>query len=157
MTGDGKLLSNYRKYLVIMHVTIADGKQAQVLRTGTVKINSNLSLYNLLHVLHLKFNLLSVGKTITDNYCHVIFSSDECLLQERSMKLKIGCAKRTRGQFLLHAENPQSCVLYNQKNSTQIEKSDCNKGLVCKQILLLHKRPGHPNFQYMNKILSVLH
>lgn len=73
MTGDVKLLTHYRKCIMFRHVTIAVGKAAQVISTGTIKMNLSLTLKKVLHVQHLKFNILSVEKLITKTQLSCIF------------------------------------------------------------------------------------
>ena len=60
-------------------VKIADGSFSVVVGVGIVKINPNISLQAVLHVLNLSCNLLSISKITKDLNCVVNFSHSVCV------------------------------------------------------------------------------
>ena len=61
------------------HVKIADASYSVVVGVGIVKINPNISLQAVLHVLNLSCNLLSISKITKDLNCVVNFSPSVCV------------------------------------------------------------------------------
>ena len=60
-------------------VKIADDSFSVVVGVGIVKINPNISLQAVLHVLNLSCNLLSISKITKDLNCVVNFSHSVCV------------------------------------------------------------------------------
>lgn len=71
----------------VEYITIPDdGKKVAIKNVGTVQLNSNMLLHNVLHVPEFQFNLLSVKRLCKDFNCEVLFTPDKCLLQGLSQK-----------------------------------------------------------------------
>ncbi|KAL2937556.1 Retrovirus-related Pol polyprotein from transposon RE1 [Bienertia sinuspersici] len=61
-------------------ITVANGKKVVVEHIGTVFFEDEVQLDNVLHVLGVKFNLISTHKLCKDLCCTIVFTSDKCLL-----------------------------------------------------------------------------
>uniref|UniRef100_A0A803LAE5 Reverse transcriptase Ty1/copia-type domain-containing protein n=1 Tax=Chenopodium quinoa TaxID=63459 RepID=A0A803LAE5_CHEQI len=62
-------------------ITVPDGRKVIVKYIGSVRLNNNIVLHNVLHVLEFKFNLISVHKLCKDMNCRVYFTHSECFIQ----------------------------------------------------------------------------
>ena len=73
------------------YITIPDGSKVLVQHIGTVKINDDIILHNVLHVPQFQFNLISVHKLCTDLHCEVHFSHTQCFLfSQKGKKIPLG-------------------------------------------------------------------
>ncbi|XP_021854211.2 uncharacterized protein [Spinacia oleracea] len=67
-------------------ITIPDGRRVGIQHKGTVTINDNIQLKDVLHVPDFLYNLLSINKLCKDQNCTVSFTADKCYVQGHSMK-----------------------------------------------------------------------
>lgn len=79
MTNNLTLLNSYKVFTLPRVVRIANGINLKVLGRGEVRLADILILRDVLHVPHLRFNLIFVSKITQDNHCLAVFSSSECL------------------------------------------------------------------------------
>ena len=73
--------------------------QAHVTHIGTVHCSSFLTLTNVFHILSFKINLLSISQLTKSINCDVIFSSSQCIFQDRATKEMIGRGSAQNGFF----------------------------------------------------------
>jgi len=57
-----------------VHVTLPNGSEILAVKKGTVHLDSNLRLNNVLFVPGLNYNLISIAQLIADNICEVLFT-----------------------------------------------------------------------------------
>ena len=57
---------------------------------GTVRIFEDLFIQNVLFVPNFSYNLISISKLISRSNCTIIFSTNECLIQDKISTKKIG-------------------------------------------------------------------
>uniref|UniRef100_A0A803MB71 Retrotransposon Copia-like N-terminal domain-containing protein n=1 Tax=Chenopodium quinoa TaxID=63459 RepID=A0A803MB71_CHEQI len=62
-------------------ITIPDGKRVKNMHIGTVRINDDILLQDVLHVPGFQFNLISVHKLCKDMNCGVNFTANTCTIQ----------------------------------------------------------------------------
>ncbi|KAF7812209.1 Retrovirus-related Pol polyprotein from transposon TNT 1-94 [Senna tora] len=86
---------------ITQSVKIPDGTMVKVSGIGSVKISANLTLLNVLHVLTLTCNLLSVSKLTRGNHCAANFKSHACSFEDLASGKMIGSAKECNGLYLL--------------------------------------------------------
>ncbi|KAL2893985.1 Retrovirus-related Pol polyprotein from transposon RE1 [Bienertia sinuspersici] len=67
-------------------ITLANGKTVQVEHVENVIFGNGVVLKNVLHVLGVKFNLISTNKLCKDLCCTIVFTKDKCLIQGCSQK-----------------------------------------------------------------------
>lgn len=67
-------------------ITIPDGKKVKVLHIGTVKLNDDITLKNVLHVPEFQFRLISVSKLCEDFSCIIVFTNNQYFLQGHSLR-----------------------------------------------------------------------
>lgn len=68
-------------------ITVPYGSNIRVLRTGSVVLNDQITLHNVLHVPSFHFKLISVHKLCTDLDCQLIINSNACFLQDHFQKV----------------------------------------------------------------------
>ena len=79
MTFESSLFITYSPCPSTRKVVTADGTLTTVAGIGDVQINSSLTLKNVLHVLKLSTNLISIHKLTHDLCCQVTFNDTYCI------------------------------------------------------------------------------
>ena len=97
---------------------------------GIVHCSSSLILKDVFHIPSFKFNLLSISQLTKSSNCDVLFSSSQCIFQDRATKMTIGQVSARNGLFYLDAG-----FIFNSAFSFK----HCNK------FYLWHSRLGHPS------------
>jgi len=97
-------------------------------KQGIVKLNSNITLYDVLLVPGLTCNLISVAQLINDLMCIVTFTPQLCVIQDLSLRMPIGVDEQRRGVYL-----------FKDAPLKQVKK---NQGVTCN---VWHQRLGHPS------------
>ena len=62
---------------------------------------SSLILKDVFHIPSFKFNLLSISQLTKSSNCDVLFSSSQCIFQDRATKMTIGQGSARNGLFYL--------------------------------------------------------
>ncbi|KAE8721931.1 pentatricopeptide repeat-containing protein [Hibiscus syriacus] len=101
MTGNINILEEYSESSLPASIKIADGSLTTVKGSGSVTLNKNLLLHNVLYVPRLACNLLSVSKLIKDFGCNVVFGTGGCIFQTQGSKRVIGSARLGKGLYTL--------------------------------------------------------
>lgn len=83
-------------------IIVADGSTITVVGIGDVQVTSKLMLKNVLHVLQLSTNLVSIQKLIKDLNDSVIFRNSCCDFQDQSSGKRIELAKEHNELYYLH-------------------------------------------------------
>lgn len=81
-------------------VSLPTGKSIPVKHLGSVKLNEQLWLKDVLHIPSFKFNLISVSKLLQDTRYNLIFTFGQCLVQD-VLGTTVGLAKQMNGLYLL--------------------------------------------------------
>ena len=87
MTSYSSLLTNCKPLHNPVHVTLPDGTLKLVAQTSQVQLYQAVALNNVLHVPEFKYNLLPVGKLLSNHNLCAIFYLDQCLFEDLSTKL----------------------------------------------------------------------
>ena len=127
-------------------VTLPDGTTVHIAKTGTVIINSEITLTNVLYVPQFRFNLISVSALLNSCCTNVLFTTNQCFLQGSSQILRIGTAKKIGNLYYLqqetnssqHCSIPTACNVFSNKHQW-------------------HTRLGHPSVLITNKINKKFH
>ena len=101
MKGCEKLFLSYNPSLGSFKVKIAYGSLSMVTRTRNIRINPNIELHSVLHILNLSCNLPSISKLIRDLMCGAHFIESSYVFQDLTLGTKIGNAKEYEGYIIL--------------------------------------------------------
>lgn len=118
-------------------------------KSGTVKLNENLTLYNVLFVPDFNCNLISAYQLSSSNQCSLLFYHCSCVIQAQPSLRIIGLAKVYNNLYLLS----QDFSFFNVYNNHVTMKS-CNYNVSTK-FSLWHYRLGHPSYNVINKIKQI--
>jgi len=84
-----------------------------------VKLNSSITLLNVLFVPGLTCNIISIAQLIDDLICTVTFTPKLCVIQDLSLRSTIGVGKQRIGVYLfqeeVEANQVKTCDLWHQR------------------------------------------
>lgn len=148
MTSEVKMFDSYLPLAGGRSIQTATGSSSPIVGTGTVYLSDKLHLDSVLHVPHLSCNLLSISKLTKQLNCSAHFFPSYCVLQDLSSGMTIGTAKEYEGLYYLDVSTVSvlSCGISGLASTT----NDNN-------IVLWHKRMGHPSFSYLQRMFPHLH
>ncbi|XP_019173414.1 PREDICTED: uncharacterized protein LOC109168989 [Ipomoea nil] len=134
MTGNINLLSNI-KQTDPCNIGLPDGSRVIAVKSRTIYLTDNLILMNVLFVLVLSCNLISVSQLTKDSKCETRFTDKSCVLQD--LKTTIGVGEHREGLYYFKQDGKQKAF-----NAVKEHSFD-----------LWHKRFGHPS----SRVLSFVH
>ncbi|KAK2413561.1 putative mitochondrial protein [Trifolium repens] len=105
-------LQNFTSYKTIPPFTMGlpNGHKTNATISGTVKISSSITLYNVYYIPSFTVNLISVTKLLTSLDCHITFHPNNCLIVQNSTKKMIGTAERHGDLYALQVHAPVSLL-----------------------------------------------
>ena len=112
-------------------VCLPDGSNSAATKEGTVVLDKNFCLNNVLYVPGLTCKLISMSQLIDHYNCIVQFTNKFCVIQNRTSRMLIGAGERRDGLYYFWG------VM-----NVKAMKIDCMGSLD-----LWHKRLGHPSLQ----------
>ncbi|CAL9024038.1 unnamed protein product, partial [Prunus brigantina] len=121
-------------------VELPNGSRVDIISTGSLKINSDLVIKDVLSVPSFNVNLLSVSKITRDLHCTIIFHPGFCILQDLTTKKVIGLGKEHNGLYYLTKPTDIKPPPAAHTTSTNSD--------------LWHRRLGHPSaapLQFLSK------
>ena len=143
VTGTFDTFASYTPYTHLETIQMADGTSQPIKDVGSVGCTPHITLRSVLHVPSFPVNLLSVSSIIDQFKCTVLFYEDFCVFQEKRTGKRIGTGVRRNGLW------------YISKEDVSLALEGGPKG-VEEDILLHHRRLGHPSFQNMSKMYGEL-
>ncbi|KAL2897026.1 Retrovirus-related Pol polyprotein from transposon RE1 [Bienertia sinuspersici] len=151
MCHDMKLFSSVHSISDIKFITIPDGSKATVTHIGTVKLNSHVTLHDVLFVPSFKFNLVAVPKLTKDTSYSISFTSDLCLLQDHTLNQPIVLGRFQNGLYYTAAFSASTSSVA----STSTSNSHSPVSLsATDDARLLHLRMGHIPYNKLKHIDS---
>ena len=143
VTGTFDTFASYTPYTHLETIQMADGTSQPIKGVGSVGCTPHITLRYVLHVPSFPVNLLSVSSIIDQFKCTVLFDEDSCVFQEKRTGKRIGTGVWRNGLW------------YIGKEDVALALEGGPKG-VEEDILLHHRRLGHPSFQNMSKMYGEL-
>jgi len=101
MTPNLKAFENYKPITCSRNIRVANGQAIPILGQGNVCLNHSLPAQHVLYVPSLSTNLLSVHKLTQSLKCRVIFSPNDCALQDLATRKMIGVVEALNGLYYL--------------------------------------------------------
>ncbi|KAK3017876.1 hypothetical protein RJ639_004172 [Escallonia herrerae] len=138
MTGNAKNLRDVRE-ISSCPVALPDGNNAVAIKEGSVILDRNLILKDVLYVPGLTCNLISVSQLIDHSDCFVQYTNSLCVIQGRTSRMLIGAGERRDGLYYFRAIPSIKAMKVNGACSLD----------------LWHKRLGYPSPQ-MIKLVPVV-
>ncbi|BBH03234.1 RING/U-box superfamily protein [Prunus dulcis] len=127
-------------------VELPNGSRIDIISTGSLKINSDPVIKDVLSVPSFNVNLLSVSKITRDLHCTVIFQPGFCILQDLTTKKVIVLGKEHNGLYYLTKPTDIKPPPAAHTTSTNSD--------------LWHRRLGHPSaapLQFLSKSVPQYH
>ena len=138
MTGDLKSLSNLCD-IPSVPFSMPNGTISFANKLGSVKLNDQLVLSDVLYVPSLNCNLISIAQLIEDLCCTVTFTRKLCVIQDHTTTTLIGSGEHRRGVYF-----------YKKRPTTKIQANHATTPD------LWHRRMGHPSNQALSKLSSTI-
>lgn len=125
-----------------LHSTIhlPNGDTAPITHVGDICLSPEITLHQVLCVPSFHCNLNSISKLTTDSSVSVIFSKNNCVLQDHSLKRMVEIGSAAAGLYNLN--HPSSSFQCAQLHTTPSVEAQ-----------LWHDRLGHPAATILNKIV----
>ena len=95
--------------VTIRHVHLPDHSLVHVTHIGTVHFSNNFILHNVLCVPSFKLNLVSIAKLTQTTLCHVTFTNNMCLVQDKCSGKTIGMGTEKAGLYYLTISKKAEC------------------------------------------------
>ena len=114
-------------------------------RTRTIRISPKIELPFVLHVPNMSSNLLSISKLTRDLKCGAHFFECSYVFQDLTSRKTIDNAREHEGQYYFEKEaelNKQAQIVSCESLSREQE------------IILWHRRLGHPSFSYLQTLFT---
>ena len=142
VTNDHSTMVDPSVYQGTEQLQIGNGTGLYIQSTGSSSILSqsfSLRLRNILHVLTVKKNLMSVYRLTNDNFVYVEFHSDYCIIKEEGTGRPLLRGTVKDGLYLLNQENKTPSAYAAEKVAVE----------------LWHQRLGHPHFKTLRHIILI--
>jgi len=160
MTHEKNLLHNMRQLDHPILVRLPKSFKVKVFQIGSVILNSDIELHDVLYVPSFKHNLLSINQLCKQLDCDVIFNKNACILQVLSLKMQVVFGRAVGGLYVLDETcaksqssesffvSVKSLVSKNRVSSLDIESD--SQALLSRQSTV----NGEPPSQFNNNIVS---
>ncbi|CAH0393367.1 unnamed protein product [Bemisia tabaci] len=152
MCKNREYFSSYTPLTEERRIKIGDGSEILAIGIGTVSVQSfngtryvDMDINNVLHIPHLKVNLLSQGKSLDKGFSLISNAHEARFIEEKTQKV---CAIATRQDTLFKMNF--------RINYSKVEIS-CLSATTSSQRTLVwwHKKLSHQNFEHVKKILRL--
>jgi len=82
-------------------VNFPNGTCVNVTHLGTIKLNDNITLHNVLFIPDFNYNLISTSRLIMDSHVHITFINKGCFIQDQLSRRMIGSASLHEGLYTM--------------------------------------------------------
>nr|KYP74880.1 Copia protein [Cajanus cajan] len=100
MTSIYSQLDEVQDFSIPLRITVPTGDVVLVHKKGTIKLNENIKLYDVLFIPEFRYNLISIHKITNELNCVVTYSVDECVIQDQTRKRMIGFSRLHDGVYI---------------------------------------------------------
>lgn len=149
ITTDLNNFETYKPLETSNQITIANGTSVPITGQGKVDLYPILSIKQVLHVLNLATNLISVHQLTKQLNCRSIFYPHTCEFQDMNAGKMIGVVEEHNGLYFIKRESGP-------KGSQQKVACSSQSNSDLANIWLHHYRIGHPPFVLLKSIFPTL-
>jgi hypothetical protein len=135
MTGDLNVMCDVHN-IESCPVGLPNGQHTLSTKEGSVVLDGNLRITNVLYVPRLNCSLISVSQLSDELNCTVQFTNKLCVMQDRTSRMLIGAGKRKDGLYYFQGIRREKICKTDGVNSVD----------------LWHKRMGHPSMKITQMI-----
>ncbi|KAL0846098.1 hypothetical protein Bca101_019344 [Brassica carinata] len=128
------------------HVNLPTGQTVAIGGVGSVVLNKDVTLQNVLYIPSFRLNLISISSLTTDLGSRIIFDPECCLIQDLSKGLMIGRGRRIANLYILDGED-------------SVFEDIASPSFVANSVIdasVWHRRLGHTSFDRLDKLSNVL-
>ncbi|KAL0307507.1 UNVERIFIED_CONTAM: hypothetical protein Scaly_2561500 [Sesamum calycinum] len=101
MCANLKLMNRLKPYIAESSVALPDGTKKHVTHCGSVTLSPDVTLNAVLYMPSFKWNLLSVSKLSSLSHITILFSSDQCVMQDQRTKRTIAVGRLVGNLYVL--------------------------------------------------------
>lgn len=83
MTCNKNLFHTLNNLVAPVFVSLPNGNYIKVTQSGSIPLNSSISLHNVLYIPDFHCNLLAVSKLVLTDSLNIVFNSNSCVLQDQ--------------------------------------------------------------------------
>lgn len=124
-------------------VLLPDGSMQSVKEAGTVVLDDNLILQDVLYLTQFKHNLLSINKLLQSKNLELKFLKDHCIIQNNINKLVIVVGFMVNGLYLIMKDSFSSVI--KARFQSYVFAAGVTSPIHVSSHLLWHWRLGHPS------------
>lgn len=128
-------------------VTLPTGITVKIAGVGSIRLNDDIIIKNVLYIPDFRLNLLSISHLMKDLNSQVVFDAVSCVIQDRTKGQMIGQGRQVAGLYVLDSTSMSSTVSFNMIPS-------CSSVVV--DVALWHSRLGHPSYDRVDLLKNVL-
>nr|KYP33474.1 Retrovirus-related Pol polyprotein from transposon TNT 1-94 [Cajanus cajan] len=136
MTPLHSLFENLRSINAPFYITVPTRDRVVVDRMGTITLNNNIKLHDVLYIPQFNCNLISVHKLTCGLNCIVTYFAHNCVIHDQTTRRMIGLGDSCDGIYILKSTTMGSSLVAVHEDATN----------------LWHARMGHPSDQILSQL-----
>ena len=138
-------------------IGLPNGSDTSVSFIGKVQIHTSIILDNVLYVPDFKYNLVSITKLTSQLNTFVIFTDENCLLQDPSLKNNFALGvlgTRVNDLYVFNHDHIKSTLSFSLSvfSSLPNTKAFASNSNVQSNVMIWHKRFGHASIETLHKL-----
>ncbi|KAL0405604.1 UNVERIFIED_CONTAM: hypothetical protein Slati_3874300 [Sesamum latifolium] len=122
MCAKVQLSHNIKPFPVTSSISLPDGSQQGLTHCGTINLSNHITLADVLHVSHFKYNLLSVTRLSASSHISFLFSPFHCLFQDQRTKRILAVGKLVGKLYVLDADSFSADII-NKHSMNNVDES----------------------------------
>ncbi|KAM1729479.1 hypothetical protein FF2_019593 [Malus domestica] len=149
ITNDISTINSHTPYTGEEKVYIGDGKGLSITHVGSFTLHTptaSFKLNNVLHVPHMKHNLLFVFQFLRDNYCSLTLDSDRSVIKDRSTGKMLLPGSIKDGFYPLHTVSSTGKAQSSITTSAFVS--------IKAPVKIWHSHLGHPSSSIFHKVIA---
>ena len=142
LVGNKDVMHNYSNHYTEMSVADANADSMKCPGKGSIELNNQLKLENVVHCPDVALNLLSVAQ-LADRGLEITFDNDSCIVRNKKTKDVVLRGKREGGLYTyIQGRVVDTALATTEKKSSSLSE-------------LFHRRMGHINYQDLKLLRNI--